>query len=659
MTDPVTDPDNAPTILVVDDESWNLMLVDTVLDDTGYRIVTAESGEAALDLVAGDRPDAILLDVMMPGMDGYEVCRRLKSSRRTFFIPILLLTALDDTESKVKGLEAGADDFLNKPINRIELVTRLRSLLAVGAIRDQLDSTESVIYSMVTALESRDPRTEGHSLRVAALVAAVVDSLRLTGPDLESLIWAALLHDIGKIGVPDEVLETSPDRRTLDSHRLFQLHPLYSERILKPLTSLESALPIIRHHHERLDGSGYPDGISGHAFTPPMQVVAAANAYENFRQESPGASPETWAAQLRSEASAGKFHPSLVEGIVRAEKDLPEVLPEIVDLLPVPVAAAGGRIMIADDNSANREIYQEILGDAGFQTRAFANGDALLDAVRERPPDLVITDVRMPGTGGEEICRWLKSNPRLAFMPVILVTAQLEATSKDRALASGADEFLSVPVDRQELLARVRSLMRLGAFRSDLENGESVVLSLSGMLETRDPTTAGHSARVGGLAARLAREMGLGEDTAANLRTAGLLHDIGKIAVPERVLHQSSLSPEDRELYETYPLRGYEICKDLHSVHGALPAIRHHHEQSDGSGYPDGLKGDDIPLSARLLGLANAFDVLTMRDQLTPEEAVERLSRETQEGKWDPDVARALETLHREDHPAPPAGDDR
>ncbi len=653
----MSDPTNPPTILVIDDENWNLMLVDTVLDDTGYRIITATSGEAALELVAGDRPDAILLDIMMPGMDGYEVCRRLKSSRRTFFIPILLLTALADTESKVKGLEAGADDFLNKPINRIELVTRLRSLLAVGSLHNQLDSIENVIYSMVTALESRDPRTTGHSLRVAALVAAVVDSLRLTGPDLDSLIWAALLHDIGKIGVPDEVLETSPDRRTLEGHRLFQLHPLYSERILRPLASLAPALPIIRHHHERLDGSGYPDGISGHAFTPPMQVVAAANAYENFRLESPDSSSETWAAQLRSEAAAGKFHPSLVEGIVRAERELPEVLPEIVDLLPVPAAAAGGRIMVADDNAANREIYLEILTDAGFQARAFADGDALLDAVRERPPDLVITDVRMPGTGGEKICRWLKSNPRFAFMPVILVTAQLEATSKDRALACGADEFLSVPVDRHELLARVRSLMRLGTFRSDLEQSESVVLSLSGMLEARDPTTAGHSARVGELAARLAREMNLGEGTASNLKTAGLLHDIGKVAIPERILHQSNLSREERELFETHALRGYEICKDLHSAEGALPAIRHHHEQSDGSGYPDGLAGDAIPLSARLLGLADAFDMLIMRRQLTPDEAVERLCRETQAGKWDPEVTRALETLHREGRLVPPAGD--
>ena len=637
--------DRPPTILVVDDESWNLMLVESVLDDTGYRLVTATSGEQALDLVAGETLDAILLDIMMPGMDGYEVCRRLKSSRRTFFIPVIMLTALADIDSKVRGLEAGADDFLNKPINRIELLTRLGSLLRIRALRDQLDSTESVLHSLVIALESKDPSARGHSLRVAGLVAAVVESLRLSGPDIESLIWAALLHDIGKIGVPDEVLETPLHDRTLDAHRLYQLHPLYSVRILEPLASLRPALPIIRHHHERLDGSGFPDGLSGSAITPPMQVVAAANAYENFRMDSPDASPETWAAQLRAEAAAGKFQASLVEGIIRAEENLPEMLPEIVDLLPVPSPLGGGEVWVADDSAAHREIYQEILTETGFRARVFADGASLLAAVHEQPPDLVIIDVHMPGLGGEEVCRRLKSDPRHRYLPVILVTAEMEATSKERALASGADEFLSVPVDRQELIARVRSLLRLSFYHSDLQQADSVVLSLSGILEAKDPATNGHSTRVAELAQRLARAMGLPEEIVAGSKTAGLLHDIGKVAVPQRVLHQAEHSPEDLDLLRSHPIHGYEICKSLSSARAALPAIRHHHERSDGSGYPDGLAGDAIPLVARVLAVANAFDHLTVRDRLSTEAALEQLGRQTGRGVWDAEVYRALEQL--------------
>jgi putative two-component system response regulator len=240
---------------------------------------------------------------------------------------------------------------------------------------------------------------------------------------------------------------------------------------------------------------------------------------------------------------------------------------------------------------------------------------------------------------------------------VILITAHVEAASKERALASGADELVSVPVDRQELLARARSLMRLGAFRADLEQGESVVLSLSGLLEAKDPATNGHSARVAELAARLAREMGLGEEAEATLKTAGLLHDIGKVAIPERVLHQQVLSSKDLELLASHPVRGCELLEDLACAREALPAIRHHHEQSDGSGYPDGLAGDAIPLGARVLGVANAFDALTVRGRMSPEEAARHLSREAREGKWDADVAGALEALYREGRLAPPVGD--
>ncbi len=637
------------TILVVDDEDWNRMLVESVLEDSGYRIVTAASGAQALDLVAGDPPDAILLDIMMPEVDGYEVCRRLKSSRRTFFIPVVMLTALTDVASKARGLEVGADDFLNKPFNRIELATRLKSLLRIRALRSQLDTTESVIYSMVTAMESKDPSTKDHSLRVAALVSEVVKTLRLTGPDLESMIWAALLHDIGKLGVPDEVLETGPDQRSLDAHRLFQLHALYGERILSSLPSLRQALPIIRHHHERLDGSGYPDGLSGHDFTPPIQVVAAANAYENYRVESAAATPDTWAAQLRAEAAAGKFHGGLVEGIIQAEKQLPEMLPELVDLLPVPEQTVGGKIFVADDSAPGREILHELLSGAGYDVRTFADGDRLLSALFEAAPDLVMVDVNMPRVGGEEVCRRLRSDPGYAYLPILLLTANLEATSKERALVSGADDLLSVPVDRVELLARVRSLLRLSAYHGDLEQGESVVLALSGMLEAKDPAANGHSARVAELAEGLARALDLPPEVTSSMRTAGLLHDIGKVAIPEHILHKSALTEDEAKILRTHPVRSYEICKDLRSVRHALPAIRHHHEHADGSGYPDELIGDAIPVGTRVLALANAFDGLTIRHGLTPREAIERLGRETAEGLWAPEVYRALEQLMAED----------
>ena len=639
------------TVLVVDDEAWNRMLAEAILEDEGYRIVTAGDGEEALERVRSDRPDVILLDVMMPRLDGYEVCRRLKASRRTFFIPIILLTALADPKSKILGLEAGADDFLNKPIHRIELLTRLRSLLRIGGLRDELDSTANIMFSMVTALEGKDPRTRDHSLKVATLSSAVAERLDLSAADSSAVVWAALLHDIGKIGVPEKALLKPADDRSGDEERFFRFHTLHSEQILAPLESLRAARPIVRHHHERLDGSGYPDALAGGDFSRLIEIVAAANAFELYRIEAPG-KPSLWISAMRAEAAAGKLRPDLVEELLAAAAALPDELPDFSELLPAPAPPPAGRILVADAEPAQRDFYTQVLTPAGHVVEAMADGASLLEAVRGVPPDLVILGVQMPGLGGEEICRQIKSHRRLEYLPVILVTSRVEATGKERALACGADDFLTVPVDRHELLARIRSLLRLRHFHHDLEERESVIVSLSGVLEAKDPYTNGHSSRVGNMSVKLAREMGLDVDFAASLKIGGLLHDIGKVAVPESILHKPGrLTDEEYEIVKAHPVTGWEICKDLRSAHSVLPCIRHHHERWDGGGYPDGLAGEEIPLGARIMGLADVYDALSSarpyRACMSPEGAREVLMTENARGLWDPEVFRAFEGLWR------------
>ena len=641
------------TVLVVDDEAWNRMLAEAILEDDDYRIVIAEDGEEALARVAEERPDAILLDVMMPRLDGFEVCRRLKSSRRTFFIPVMMLTALADAESKIKGLEAGADDFLNKPINRIELRTRLRSLLRIRGLRNELDSTANIMFSMVSALEGKHPRTRDHSLKVATLSAAVAERLELPPSERDAVAWGALLHDIGKIGVPEAALLKPPAERTADEERFYRFHPLHSEQILTPLKSLAAARPIVRHHHERLDGSGYPDGIAGGAFTRLIEIVVAANAFELERVETPE-KPSQWIAALRAEATEGRLRADVVEAVLASAAALPETLPRFADLLPAPAPPSDARILLADARPAQCDFYRGILSAEGYRVEPKAGGATLFAAARERGADLVILGVEMPGQSGEQICRRIKSQPGLEYLPVVLVAARDEGTSKERALASGADDFLIEPVDPHELRARVRSLLRLRHYHHDLEERESVILSLSGMLEAKDPYTNGHSLRVGEMSVQLAREMDLGLDFAAGLKTGGLLHDIGKVAVPERILHKPGrLTDEEYEIVKAHPVTGWEICKDLRSAHPYLPHIRHHHERHDGSGYPDGLAGDAIPLGARIMGIADVFDALTSarpyRDGMSPERAFEILKEENEKGMWNPEVFRAFASLYRRD----------
>ncbi len=645
--------DASATVLVVDDEAWNRILAEAILEDDGYRILLAENGEQALSLVASEQPDAILLDVMMPRLDGFEVCRRLKSSRATFFIPVMMLTALADAESKVKGLEAGADDFLGKPINRIELLTRLRSLLRVKRLRNELDSTANIMFSMVTALEGKDPRTRDHSLKVAALAAAVADRLDMPAAERDAVVWGALLHDIGRIGVPEAALLKSPVERTSDEERFYRFHPLYSEQIIAPLQSLAAVRPIVRHHHERLDGSGYPDGIRGEAFNRSIEIVVAANALEHHRVNAPER-PSRWIAAMRTEAGHGKLRGELVEQVLAAAAALPETVPRFSELLPAPTPPRGGRILVADARPSQCDFYREILSTDGHRVEPKAGGATLLAAVRAQGADLVILGVELPGQSGEEICRQIKAHPGLEYLPVILVTAQEEGAGKERALTSGADDFLTLPVDRHELKARVRSLLRLRHFHHDLEERESVILSLSGVLEAKDPYTKGHSSRVGELSVQLARELGLSVDFAASLKTGGLLHDIGKVAVPEHILHKpGALTDEEYEIVKAHPVTGWEICKELHSTKSVLPCIRHHHERYDGRGYPDGLAGDNIPLGARIMGLADVYDALTSarpyRDGMAPPQAYSILASENDKGLWDPEVFRAFASLYRRD----------
>ena len=267
-------PGMAPRILAVDDQPENLELLAAILSDEGFDVGFASDGLAALEAVAAHPPQAILLDIMMP--------------RLACFIPVVMLTALSDVESKIRGFEAGADDFLNKPFHRIELLTRLRSLLRIRGLRDELDSTEALIFSMVHLLEEKDPLTRNHSQRVAAIAADTGHRRKLSPRAQYNLTLGALLHDIGKLGVPESILLKPERERTAEDQEFYRLHTSLGERILQPIESLAGALPFVRQHHERRDGSGYPRGSVARHLAPEIELLAAANAYDMARAEAYG-----------------------------------------------------------------------------------------------------------------------------------------------------------------------------------------------------------------------------------------------------------------------------------------------------------------------------------------------------------------------------------
>ena len=299
-------PERTPIVLVVDDSPANRDLIEACLAGVECQVRTAEDGQAALRAIQSSPPDLVLLDVQMPGMDGYEVCRRIKQAPSSRLIPVVMITALDRTSDRINALEAGADDYMTKPVDRVELVARVRSALRLKSVYDSLDSAEQVIFALAAAVEAKDPYTEAHTQRVAESARRIGTTLGLTGSELDALYRGGLIHDIGKIGVPDSILlKPGP----LDSAELtqMQLHPIIGANIVAPLRSGASLLPIIRHHHENYDGSGYPDHLAGESIPRLARIVAVCDAFDALSSDRPYRSRRTTEEALATlRAGAGR-----------------------------------------------------------------------------------------------------------------------------------------------------------------------------------------------------------------------------------------------------------------------------------------------------------------------------------------------------------------
>jgi putative two-component system response regulator len=301
--------------------------------------------------------------------------------------------------------------------------------------------------------------------------------------------------------------------------------------------------------------------------------------------------------------------------------------------------AKSATILIADDEAANRELLTHILERDGYQVVVAEDGEEAI-ALFSNQIDLALLDVKMPGQNGFQVCRAIKKNPETRLVPVVLITGLINTNDRIAAIDCGADDYLHKPIRREELTARVRSLLRLKQFTDELENAEGVLFSLALSIEAKDPYTEGHCTRLSKYSVELASALGLPEEDRVALRRAGIVHDIGKVAVPEHVLLKPGpLTHEERKIIEQHPIVGERICQPLRSFRLVLPVIRHHHEKLDGSGYPDGLKGEAIPMTARIMATVDVYDALTTdrpyRSAHSPEEAFAIMQEEVNKGWWD------------------------
>jgi cyclic di-GMP phosphodiesterase len=275
-----------PRVLVVDDDTNITNLLGRLMRKEGHEVVAVHDGAACLEAVSSRAPDLILLDVVLPKLDGFAVCRRLKQDPATRLTPVILITGVGDSDAKMQGLEAGADDFLVKPIDTRELLARSRALIRLKRYTDDLDSAASIVMTLAVMIEARDGYTEGHCHRMANYASALGRHLGLPDEDLRALHRGGFLHDIGMLTIPDNVLR-KPGALEPEEFELMKSHTIVGDSLCANLRSLQSVRPIVRHHHERLDGSGYPDHLSGDSVPLLAQILGIVDVYDAVTTQRP------------------------------------------------------------------------------------------------------------------------------------------------------------------------------------------------------------------------------------------------------------------------------------------------------------------------------------------------------------------------------------
>ncbi|UCD82752.1 MAG: response regulator [Desulfobacterales bacterium] len=488
-------------ILLVDDNTTNLQLLHETLDGLGYKLLAAKNGQTALEIADKARPSLILLDIMMPEMDGYEVCRRLKSNERTSQIPVIFITALADEEDEAKGLGLGAVDYITKPINPELVRVRVRNHLALKRHQDHLENlveertrrlalTQAVtIESLATLAEYRDPETGGHIKRTQNYVKALAVKLKdhprfrdvLQDDTIELIYLSAPLHDLGKVGVRDNVL-LKAGRLTDEEFEEMKKHTIYGEealRITEQKLAGDSFLHFAREiaftHQEKWDGSGYPQGLKGDDIPISGRLMALADVYDALisKRVYKPPFPHEKAVEIIVEGKGKHFDPDIVDAFLELEDTFRNIALTFADFDEERQMLAGAQasrsdkcgrietILLVEDNEINLEIMQSQLTSLDYKVDTAVNGKEALERFQKNNYDVVLTDIEMPEMNGYELTKAIRRLEEDAkhITPVLAITASEFDLNEERAKSMGFTGYMLKPLDLELLKSKFAEIL--------------------------------------------------------------------------------------------------------------------------------------------------------------------------------------------------------
>ena len=657
-------------ILIVDDEPVNLAILRQILEPD-YRLMFARDGSAALDLAIRHRPALILLDIQMPEPDGYAVCRALKADPQTATIPVIFVTSLSEQGHEEIGFAAGCVDYLTKPVSGGIVQARVRNHLSLVQAKALEASWRDAVVMLAKAGHYNDTDTGTHIWRMATFARQLAATRQWSTARCELLELAALMHDTGKTGIPGAILRKAGP---LDAQEwtVVKTHSRIGFEILSgseaPLFHL--AAEIALYHHEKWDGSGYPQGLRGEAIPESARIVAVADVFDALSMKRPY--KEAWPLErvvttLRTDAGT-HFDPSVIAAF---EACLPQLLAiksswdqcDALDkggsgtvmtqqfnrLAIAPQVTTQGPILIVDDDRLTRSVLGHIL-ECNYGLRFASTGAQALALASSEHPALILLDIQLPDLDGYEVCRALKANPQTDAIPVIFVTALTDLGHEASGFAAGGVDYLTKPVSAGIVRARVRTHLSL-VHAEELERSRRDAIGMiAKAAHYQYPDTGARLWRMAAVARQLAAAVGWSTARCELMELAAPLHDTGMIAIPDEIRGElGALACDEVTALKTHTGIGFEILSwsDAPVFQLAAEIARYHHERWDGRGYLEELAGEAIPQSARIIAVAEAFDALSAPRSDAVAWSLDRVMATLREGagkQFDPALIAALET---------------